>query len=69
MSAIWLDIIAGRSVWRLFADGLGVVPEPQVPWLPVALLVPGAFLLANVVAALPGAAAARTRPAIVLRSE
>jgi ABC-type lipoprotein release transport system permease subunit len=64
-----LGISAGRWAWRLFADGLGIVPEPVLPLPAVALLVPIAFLAANLVAAVPGRAAARTQPALVLRAE
>jgi hypothetical protein len=64
-----LGIIAGRWAWILFADGLGVVAVPRVPLMALAVLVPCAVLVANLVAAAPAAAAARTRPAIVLRSE
>lgn len=64
-----VGLAAGRWVWTRFADGLGVVPEPRVPWLAIALLVPAAVLVANTVAAVVAAVAARTRPALVLRSE
>jgi ABC-type lipoprotein release transport system permease subunit len=37
--------------------------------LTVALVVPGALLVANLVAFVPGRIAARTRPAVVLRAE
>jgi len=53
----------------LVADNLGIVNEPRVAWLALALLVPGTLLLANLVAALPARAAARTEVAAVLRSE
>jgi ABC-type lipoprotein release transport system permease subunit len=64
-----LGIVAGRWAWRVFADGLGVVYEPVVPVLLLLAIVPAALLLANVVAAVPGYLAARTKPATVLRSE
>ncbi|MBA2325034.1 MAG: ABC transporter permease [Actinobacteria bacterium] len=64
-----LGIAAGRTVWILFADDLGVVPEPWFPVLAVALMVALAVLVANLVAAVPAWVAARTRPATVLRSE
>jgi len=41
----------------------------RVAWLPILVLVPAAILLANVIAALPARAAARTQPVPVLRSE
>ncbi|HEX2064668.1 MAG TPA: FtsX-like permease family protein [Acidimicrobiales bacterium] len=64
-----LGAAAGRWSWELFADQLGIVPEPIVPVTTVLLTVPAALLVANAVAALPARAAGRTRPALVLRSE
>jgi ABC-type lipoprotein release transport system permease subunit len=62
-------VAAGRWGWRLFAGQLGVLPDPVVPVLAVLIAVPSALFLVNVVAALPGRIAARTQPALVLRSE
>ncbi len=62
-------IAMGRWGWRAFAAQLGVLPEPVVPLAAIFIAVPSALALANVVAALPGRAAARTQPATVLRSE
>jgi hypothetical protein len=45
------------------------VPEPAVPPLIVALVIAGALVTANLVAALPGWVAARTPAAAVLRAE
>jgi hypothetical protein len=64
-----IGVAVGRWVWTLFAEELGVVVQPRIPWLALVIVVPAAVLVANVVAALPAAAAARTRPAVVLRSE
>lgn len=64
-----LGIIAGHWIWTRIAEGLGVALDNSVPVLALALMVPIALLVANLVAALPGLAAARTKPAIVLRSE
>jgi hypothetical protein len=64
-----IGIAGGRWAWRLFAGQLGVLPGPVVPLLAVLVAVPAALVLANLVAALPGRAAALTHPAIVLRSE
>jgi predicted lysophospholipase L1 biosynthesis ABC-type transport system permease subunit len=64
-----VGVAAGRWGWRVFAGQLGVLPAPVVPLVVIFLAVPAALFLANVVAALPGRAAARTQPAIVLRSE
>jgi FtsX-like permease family len=64
-----VGVAAGRWGWRVFAGQLGVLPAPVVPLVLILVAVPAALFLANVVAALPGRAAARTQPAIVLRSE
>ena len=64
-----LGIAAGRWGWNLFANQLGVVPEPQVSFLPLLLAIPATVLLANLIALIPGRAASRVQPAIVLRSE
>jgi predicted lysophospholipase L1 biosynthesis ABC-type transport system permease subunit len=64
-----LGVALGRWAWALFADQTGVVREPVVPPWQIAVVVAGTLLLANVVAALPGRLAARTRPAEALRAE
>jgi hypothetical protein len=64
-----LGIAAGRWGWRLFAEQLAVVPVPVVPALVVVAVVVGAILAANLIAALPARVAARTQPALVLRTE
>jgi ABC-type lipoprotein release transport system permease subunit len=64
-----LGAITGRLLWDQFANALHVVSEPTVPALTVVLIALGALVLANVVAAVPGRAAARTRTAELLRSE
>jgi ABC-type lipoprotein release transport system permease subunit len=64
-----LGLVAGRVVWSMVADQLGVSNDPTWPVLGIALLVPSALLLVNVVAALPARRAAHTLPAVVLRSE
>ncbi len=64
-----LGVAAGRWVWLLFAHELGIIPEPVVPFLALATLIVGTVVVANLVAVLPGRIAARTRAAVVLRSE
>ena len=62
-------IVIGRALWDLFADEIHAVPEPTVPALTIALVAIGALALANVVAAIPGRQAARTKTAVLLRAE
>ena len=64
-----LGILVGASVWHQVADELGVSAERTWPVLAIALLAVGAFLAVNLIAAFPARRAARTRPAVVLRSE
>jgi ABC-type lipoprotein release transport system permease subunit len=64
-----LGVVAGRWAWTLYAGQQGTVADPVVPVVSTLLLLPGALLLANLVAAIPGRYAARTSPAIVLRAE
>ena len=67
--AILPGAAAGRWAWTVVAGRLGVVSKPDVPWLALALIVPGAVLVGNVVAALPSMAARRTRAWRLLRAE
>jgi putative ABC transport system permease protein len=62
-------IVGGRWAWRVFAAQLGVLPEPAVPLTTIIIAIPAALALANLIAAAPGRAAARTQPATVLRTE
>jgi ABC-type lipoprotein release transport system permease subunit len=64
-----IGIILGRAAWRLVATDLGIIPAPIVPSATLAIAVPAGIVIANLVAALPGRAAARISPALVLRSE
>lgn len=64
-----LGIAVGSWLWALFARQIYAVPQPSVPVLSVALVAVGSLVVANVVAALPGLAAARTSTAVLLRTE
>jgi hypothetical protein len=64
-----LGVSLGRWAWTLFAEQIGVVPEPVTPLPLILLVVPAAVLLANLVALLPAHNAARTPAALVLRAE
>jgi hypothetical protein len=64
-----LGIVLGRFIWDLFAREINAVPQPTVPVLSVVLVVVGALLLANIVAAIPGRSAAKTPTALLLRAE
>jgi hypothetical protein len=64
-----VGIALGRWLWDLFAQAIFAVPDPTVPVLQVVLVAVGAVVLANLVAAVPGRMAARTRTALLLRTE
>jgi putative ABC transport system permease protein len=69
MAGIPLGVVAGRGAWRLFAGQLGVVPAVATPVVLLALVIPGAILLAILISIGPAVTAMRTRPASVLREE
>jgi ABC-type antimicrobial peptide transport system permease subunit len=64
-----LGVAGGRWAWTIFADELGIVPEPVIPLAAILLVIPAGIIAANLIAALPARLAARTRPALVLRAE
>jgi ABC-type lipoprotein release transport system permease subunit len=64
-----LGVAAGRWIWQVFADRIGISPDPRVPLLTLALCIPVALVVANLLAAGPGWVAGRLKPAPVLRAE
>jgi hypothetical protein len=64
-----LGVVAGRWGWRAFAGSLGVAPVTDVPLLAVFGLLAALVLAGNLLAAVPAAVAARTQPAVTLRTE
>jgi predicted lysophospholipase L1 biosynthesis ABC-type transport system permease subunit len=64
-----VGVAAGRIGWKFFAAQQGVVGNPRVPVLVLALALCIAVLVSNVIAALPGRQAAMLAPAVVLRAE
>jgi hypothetical protein len=64
-----LGILGGRLAWRAFAGSLGVVPTVEVPLAAVVLGLAVLVLAGDLLATLPAALAARTRPAAELRTE
>ena len=69
LAGLPLGVLAGRWAWALFAGSAGVGSQASVPVPTVLLAIPATLLLANLIAAWPGWAAARVPPATVLRSE
>ena len=64
-----LGLLAGRWAWELFASSAGLAPAASIPVALVLLTVPVTAVAAALIAAWPGRAAARIRPATVLRAE
>lgn len=64
-----LGILAGRLSWAVFAASAGVSPAASVPVPLVLATIPVTVALAVLIAAWPGRAAARVRPAVTLRAE
>jgi hypothetical protein len=62
-------LLVGRWAFALFAGSLGVAPDATISLLIVLATIPSVLVLANLIAAAPGGAAARIRPAVVLRGE
>ena len=62
-------VIAGRVLWRAFAEQLGVVPEPASSWGPVLVVAVGGLVLALLAALVPAQLATRVTPAEGLRTE
>lgn len=64
-----IGMAAGRALWRLAADQLGIVFAPQLPASAIGIVAPSALALGVLIAALPARRAAATQPALVLRAE
>ncbi|MEX2267405.1 MAG: FtsX-like permease family protein, partial [Acidimicrobiia bacterium] len=64
-----LGVVLGKIAWGLVAESLGVATDAAVGAVAIVAVVPAAILVANLLAVLPARAAARTRPAVALRSE
>ena len=69
LAGLPLGALAGRWSWELFAGAAGVTGQADIPLPLVLLAIPAVLLLANLIAAGPGWAAAHTRAALTLRSE
>jgi hypothetical protein len=64
-----LGAAAGRSIWTLVTDRLGLAPDAVIPAQLLLLLGAVALVAANLVAVIPGLLASRTAPASILRTE
>jgi hypothetical protein len=64
-----LGIVAGRIVFRLFVDQLGLVSDPSMPIVLIAVTSLAVLLVANLAAMVPGWRAGRVPVASLLRAE
>jgi FtsX-like permease family protein len=64
-----LGLALGRVLWHAAADMTPLAYQPPWAALALALIVPAALLVANLLAAWPARRAARLRPAHILRTE
>jgi putative ABC transport system permease protein len=64
-----IGILVGSLVWRRVAENIGISPVATVPALAIALVIPCAVLVVNVIALWPARTAAHTWPAVALATE
>ena len=64
-----IGVALSRQVFIAFADNMGAVDDPSVPWLTIVLLVLVLALIANLAAVGPGRAVRRVAPAAQLHVE
>jgi putative ABC transport system permease protein len=64
-----IGLLAARAVWKVEAAKLGTATVVVAPIAALVLLYAFALFLANLVAMMPAVSAARTRPALIMRSE
>jgi FtsX-like permease family len=64
-----LGVAAGQWAWTSFANSIGVVPTPVVPGRSLLVGVVLVLLAGNLLASIPALLAARTAPAVTLRTE
>jgi predicted lysophospholipase L1 biosynthesis ABC-type transport system permease subunit len=69
IGGIPLGIVAGRIVFRLLVDQLGLVSDPTMPVVLIAVTSVAVLVLANLAAVIPGRRAARLPIASLLRAE
>jgi hypothetical protein len=62
-------IALGQAVWRLFANDLGVVPDPFIVAWVIAAIAGGVVVLANLLALGPALRSARLSPGELLRTQ
>jgi ABC-type lipoprotein release transport system permease subunit len=64
-----LGLVAGRTVYRAFADSIGAVPEPSLPYLRLVGVAVGLMLIANLATVVPARRARRLAPGRLLADQ
>jgi ABC-type lipoprotein release transport system permease subunit len=64
-----LGVAGGRLAWHLVSSGIGAVSPPMMPAGLIGAVAAATLALANLTAVVPGWAAARVAPAVVIRNE
>jgi ABC-type lipoprotein release transport system permease subunit len=64
-----LGVLLGRFAWRLVADGIGISTASTIPLIAIALLIPVAIVLVDLLALIRANAPARAHPALALQAE
>jgi len=64
-----LGVVVGRFALRLYAERLGVVPEPVIPWAQLGLLSAVAVAIAGTMGMALSRATSSANPAVALRAE
>jgi FtsX-like permease family len=66
---VLIGVVTGRLVWQLVAESLGIATDETIPVLWLIVAVPTVLAVVNLIAYFPARAAARTIPAVALRTE
>jgi putative ABC transport system permease protein len=67
--ALPLGVVAGRWIWNVVARYGGFAPATVIPATQFGIVCAGSLIAAALIAVFPAGTAARTQPALVLRSE
>lgn len=64
-----MGVLIGKFAWRLVAEGVGISTVATIPPIALAVLIPVAIVLVDVIALIRANAPARARPAVALQAE
>ena len=69
VAGIPLGVVAGRAAWHLYAQRLGAVPEPEIPWAGLGLVAAAALTIAGTIGFALSRRTTSKNPATTLRTE